>query len=419
MSVDSLSELREKEYVRRREAARLRRLIYEQSDPTGSPLLLEELEQAERGLLETEEARANAEQAEGNAGVVLDTRVRSRLLGPETTGLEVRIELLMEFVPTAIAHLLKRENDPLLRCHIKSTDARRTRRLRISAFIERYAPPAVETLELKPREEQTFDLLPILDREATRHINEITQATLNVLVEDLGGEVEPGGEERRGAIELHRSIPIWLLARTCVPFAIRDPSDGTWRDMTPYFGAFVTPNAPEVMRFARTAAEHHPQKMLAGYQGRQNEVVVQVKAIYDALQEDAGVTYVNSVIAFSPDEGSATQRVRLPRESLEDKQANCIDGTVLFASLLEAVSLSPAIVVVPGHAFLAWDTWEDANDWQYVETTMLNGHTFEEASESARRMAERYNADDASRSASFRRWPLRELRSARRIMPME
>ena len=46
----------------------------------------------------------------------------------------------------------------------------------------------------------------------------------------------------------------------------------------------------------------------------------------------------------------------LPRESLADKEANCINGTVLFASLLEGISMSPAIVLVPGHAFLAWET---------------------------------------------------------------
>jgi hypothetical protein len=419
VSANGLDELRQEEYLSRRETARLRRLVYHQTDPSASSGLLTELAEAEQDLHEIELQRAAAEKAGGNGGVVLDTRKESRLLGPETTGLEARVELRMEFVPTAIAHILKRDEDPLLRCRVKSADGARTRRLRVSAFVERYAPPAVETVELKPLEEHTFDLLPIFDREHTRQVTEITQATLTLLVEDLGGEVEPGGAERRGAVELHRSIPIWLLARTCAPFAVRDPATGTWRDMTPYFGAFVTPNAPEVMHFARLAAERHPQRMLAGYQGSPDTVGLQVKAIFDALQADAGITYVNSVIAFSPDEGSSTQRVRLPRESLEDKQANCIDGTVLFASLLEAVSLSPAIVIVPGHAFVAWETWEGNDDWRYVETTMINNHTFEEASASATRTAGRYGNDDRSRAAGFRRWPLRELRSARRIFPME
>jgi hypothetical protein len=298
--------------------------------------------------------------------------------------------------------------DPLVRCWVKSADSSATRRLRVTASVEGYAPPAVETVELRPLTEHTFDLLPVFDRERTQNVNELTRATLTVLVEDLDGRVE-----------LHRSIAIWLLARTCAPLAVRDPSTGGWRDMTPYFGAFVTPNTPEIMRFARTAANHHPGKALAGYQGERDAVEPQVAAIFDALKSDANVTYVNSVIAFSPDEGSSTQRVRLPRESLEDGQANCIDGTVLFASLLEAVSLSPAIVVVPGHAFVAWETWDESDDWRYVETTMINAHTFEQASESAAKTANHYAGVDGGNTRQFRRWPLRTLRSSLRITPME
>ncbi len=69
----------------------------------------------------------------------------------------------------------------------------------------------------------------------------------------------------------------------------------------------------------------------------------------------------------------------LPRESLEDKQANCIDGAVLFATLLEAASLNPALVIVPGHAFVAWETWSGSNVWNYLETTMIGTHSFQEA----------------------------------------
>jgi hypothetical protein len=407
MSAAALEELRAKEYALRREVARLRRLVYDQSDPTASPELSDALARAEQALLDAEQERSGAQKASVE-GVILDTRTESRLLGADTTGLEARVELLMEFVPTAIAHLLKPEDNPLVRCWVKNATADRTRRLRVIASVEGYAPPAVETVELEPLTEHVFELLPVFDRESTRPLNELTRATLTVLAEDLDGNVE-----------LNRSIPIWLLARTCAPLAIRDLSSGEWRDMTPYFGAFVTPNTPEVMRFTRQAAEHHPQKMLAGYQGEHDEVEAQVGAIFDALKSDANITYVNSVIAFSPDEGSATQRVRLPRESLEEGQANCIDGTVLFASLLEAVSLSAAIVVVPGHAFVGWETWDESDDWHYVETTMINAHTFEEASESAAKTANRYAGVAGGNTRQFRRWPLRTLRSSMRITPME
>ena len=74
------------------------------------------------------------------------------------------------------------------------------------------------------------------------------------------------------------------------------------------------------------------------YQAGGAGVAPQVKALYEALQQ-AGIRYVNSVLAFSPDDGLSSQRVRLPRKTLESKNANCLDGTVLFASLLEAITL--------------------------------------------------------------------------------
>lgn len=127
------------------------------------------------------------------------------------------------------------------------------------------------------------------------------------------------------------------------------------------------------------------------------------------------------LVAFSPEEGTATQRVRLPSESLEQGQANCIDGTILFASLLEAMSLSPSIVVVPGHAFVGWETWLGSDEWQYLETTMVRSHSFDVACATAEATARLYEnqANSAGTQASFRRWPLRVLRSEYGITPME
>src|SRR4029077_11411867 len=92
--------------------------------------------------------------------------------------------------------------------------------------------------------------------------------------------------------------------------------------------------------------------------------------------------------------GQITQRTRLPRESLRHKSANCIDGTVLMASLLEAASLHPAIVLVPGHAFVGWETWEGSDEWDYLETTMIASHDFEAARERSGLLFRCYAAED-------------------------
>jgi hypothetical protein len=104
----------------------------------------------------------------------------------------------------------------------------------------------------------------------------------------------------------------------------------------------------------------------------------------------------------------------LPRESLFDKQANCIDGTVLFASLLEGISMRPAIVLVPGHAFVAWETWTSSGEWRYLETTMIGTSTFEQACLSAETTAKHFAA-----AKQLRLLPLVQLRSKLGITPME
>jgi len=381
----AFAELSQEEYDLRLVVNRLRREVYQQTDPWASERLSAELKEAEKELSRAEMARAAAQAKDKKSGLIFDTEKTHGLLGADTTGLEAKVHLRMAQVPTSICHLLNREENPLLSCVVRNADNTGIRRLRIVSFIDGYSARAVDTVELKARSKHEFKQLPTLFPDRTCGVTELTRAALNVVVEDLDGQVE-----------LHKTEPIWLLARTTAPLVVLDPQTGEWRDMTPYLGAFVTPNVPVLMTFLRVVADQHLRKQLVGYQGSPEEVEPQIRAIFDALKADADVTYVNSVIDFNPDQGSATQRVRLPRESLEDSLANCIDGTVLFASLVEGISLSPAIVVVPGHAFLAWETWRDqngySNEWKYLETTMIGSSTFEEACASGERTAREYKA---------------------------
>ena len=229
----------------------------------------------------------------------------------------------------------------------------------------------------------------------------LTRATVNVLVEDLDAKAEA-----------HKTKPIWLLARTTAPLRVKDPTAGKWIDTTPYLGAFVTPNSPAVLRFLREAVDHVPGKRFVGYQLDEAQVPLQVEAIYNALRQ-SGILYVNSLTDFAVDPGTFSQRVRLPSEAIADRMANCIDGVLLFASLLEGISLNPAIVIVPGHAFLGWQTWPQQG-WCLLETTMLSTHDFAAARARGDELARHYGAAPGT----FNSWSLGALR-AQGITPME
>ena len=404
-----LAQLRKKEYTARREANRLRRAVFEDDPTASSDALLDELKHAEIALHNAEQARAN-EEVKGRPGVVVNISRQSDLLGPKTTGLDAKVELRMEHVPVSIYHLLDAAERPLVHCTVSSNETSKTRRVRVTSFIEGFTAKAVDTVELRPKGSQEFPQLPTIFPERSRSLTEMTKAMLNVLVEDLDG-----------AVEMHTTRPLWLLARTAAPLAVKDPTTASWVDMSPYLGAYVTPNAPPIMAFLRVVADHHPQKKLVGYQDSEANVEPQVRAIFDALKADANITYVNSLIAFEADAGLSSQRIRTPSESLEHGQANCIDGTVLYASLLEAASLNPAIVLIPGHAFVGYETWKDSGEWRYLETTMTGSGTFEQASEAGDKTTARWSriAEESGDALKFRRWSVAELRSERQITPME
>jgi len=106
----------------------------------------------------------------------------------------------------------------------------------------------------------------------------------------------------------------------------------------------------------------------------------QVAALYRSIQE-AGLAYINAVTDYGAPADSVTQQARLPRESLARKSANCLDGAVLFASLIEGASLSPALLLIPGHALVGWESDDGAGDWQFLETTMVGSADFDAAYE--------------------------------------
>jgi hypothetical protein len=101
----------------------------------------------------------------------------------------------------------------------------------------------------------------------------------------------------------------------------------------------------------------------------------QLAAIFMALQKRK-IVYVNVPQDFF--EGA--QNVKYPAESIATGSANCIDGTLIFASALESMGMRPGIVFVPGHATVAVLVDPEADpcdlkNWLPMETTMLANST--------------------------------------------
>jgi hypothetical protein len=147
------------------------------------------------------------------------------------------------------------------------------------------------------------------------------------------------------------------------------------QDYSIFSAAFVTPRIPEIESVINDAKELLPNRAM-GFPLNDNELLLSIKATYNILKE-RGISYVNSPVSFE----GGSQSIRLPQDSLKENQgnANCIDGTVLFASLFEKIDLTPLIVLVPGHAYVGVISHDDSTKAYFIETTMLGTHTFEQA----------------------------------------
>jgi hypothetical protein len=406
-------------YAQQQRVNLLRQQVLDPLDPASTAALLPELLEAEDEL----ERLAKQQPPQSPGGVLLDNRPAAGaggvLMGADTTGLEVSVKLRQAQVPTSIIHLLEKEAYPLVSYDLKYTGGE-FMRLRIASYVEGYSAQVVDTVELTYKtREAAVNQLPTFFPDRLNSLSELARATLHVQVDDLDGQVQ-----------LQSTYPIWLLARSSAYLNVRDPATGDFIDLRPYLAAWVTPNAPEIMDMLRQAAELHPKRQIVGYQVDAEGVRTQVQCIFEALKARQ-ITYVNSLVSFSGEAGPRMQRVRLPREALHYRSANCIDGTVLMASLLEFASLSPGIVLVPGHAFLGWqkeknvdginDLDPETGSWDYLETTMIGSDCFEEANARGRLLAAQYQKQAAKTGNPdfFYLISLREARTTRHILPME
>jgi hypothetical protein len=137
------------------------------------------------------------------------------------------------------------------------------------------------------------------------------------------------------------------------------------------FAAYTNENHPQVDQILKEAKATGLCNSFAGYQGTAEDVLRQVNAIWVALQR-RGITY-SSITDTTPNKGVYAQHVRFLDESINMTQANCVDGSVLMASVLKKIEIKTVLVLVPGHCYLAFYSHDPAKGGKLygVETTML------------------------------------------------
>lgn len=240
----------------------------------------------------------------------------------------------------------------------------------VESEIPGFTEKSINTVEVPAHGNVTIGQIPSLRTSAIP--NEMTTATLHYKVALADGT----------RID-EQSVPLKIYAKDTMVWGVSDGDE--WNDMTPFIVAWVTPHAAEIDPLVRKAAEYHPDRSMSGYQcgDRCTDAMwdeysdAQVKAIFMALKNDYRLTYINSPIAYGKSSENP-QRVRLPKDALSSKSANCVDGAVLYASAIESIGMNPHIVILPTHAFVCYETKPDG-PLSCLETTMTGSSTFEEA----------------------------------------
>lgn len=221
---------------------------------------------------------------------------------------------------------------------------------------------------------ETYTISPVLSYDYDRLL-ESRQAT----PEDVTVSVKLDGKSigKKTERTIVRSINDCLYAYENV--------DGETEDCSYMFAAYVNESHPVVQEILAEALDVTDAKdknlieAISGYQGDATEVKKQLEAIYLAIQE-RGVKYSSITRGSVNDHDKiGSQHVRLLGDSATQAAANCVDGSVLFASVFRKMGLDPYLVTIPGHMFVGVYLDEKHQHHLEIETTMVGSETFAEA----------------------------------------
>ena len=137
-----------------------------------------------------------------------------------------------------------------------------------------------------------------------------------------------------------------------------------------FYAAYVNEENPLIDKVLREALNTRIVRRFLGYQSTPEMVDKQVYALWYELQKR---NFRYSSVSYSSLSSNVVyaQRVRTFEDALNSSQINCVDGSVLFASLLRAINITPVLVQMPGHMFVGYYTDSAKKNLTFLETTMI------------------------------------------------
>ncbi len=239
----------------------------------------------------------------------------------------------------------------------------KTRRVSASISMEPYASEATFDIEVPPQTGRFLGVTQRFDFERLYALSTTTPAVIEMTITPEGGSPQ--------------SFTDTVLLEPVNRIAWAMPFQGEMLDMRKFVVALVTPADREglVHKLIKDASQRLKPPIMNGYQSGDTAIVrLQLEVLYETLQA-RGYNYTSISEGFF----EGIQRVRPACVSLKHNTGNCIEGTLVFASALEALGMQPSIAFTPGHAFLSLAVAPGSQSTFFLETTMLGSGSFEEA----------------------------------------
>jgi hypothetical protein len=240
----------------------------------------------------------------------------------------------------------------------------------ISVQIPGWSDQEMQAAELEGGATRTLVFAPTFLPRFYRN-REIVAATANISVADMNGG------------------PAY---QTTVPVRLRSCEDIFWGEDFQYarfIASWVTPHDSLVESLLARARQYTADRRLPGYEDwktssrQEMETYREARAIFTALQRSS-LSYVKSSLTLG-EHARWSERVRLPRVSLSNGSANCIDAAVLYASLFENLGMDAEVVLVPGHAYAGVRVAATSGTFLLIDAALTGRSTFEAAVASAQR----------------------------------
>lgn len=262
------------------------------------------------------------------------------------------------------------------------------RHLRLEVNIAGLNAPAVVEADLEQR--GTVELRPRLDWDTgyLRALHAPQRQSMRISLESSGHPVQT------------RDVDVRVHPLDDALYFVREGKDHI--DLGWVFAAYVNPEDPVVEEVATSARSF--DDAFDGPAVTADERERKALAIWSALVRH-GLRYAAGDPALSRGPAVYSQRVRLLGDVWSERRANCLDGSVLIASVFERIGIPTLIVLVPGHAFVGYRA--DKDRVEFLETTLLGEHVHSrdgdpmKAEKDALAIAANF---DAARNAGRARW---------------